>query len=116
MKTGALLTCACRMGTIAAGATDAQLSSLTNFGRHLGIAFQIVDDILDVTSTPQELGKATRKDAGIGKNTYPQLLGIEGSRSAAAKHVAQAVSALDEFAAPADGLRAMASFVIRRSR
>ncbi|MEO6435417.1 MAG: polyprenyl synthetase family protein, partial [Tepidisphaeraceae bacterium] len=76
-KTGALLTAACRMGAIAAGASPEQLERITRYGEHLGLAFQIVDDLLDVTSTPEQLGKHTRKDAGGGKNTYPGLLGID---------------------------------------
>jgi len=64
-KTGALIRCACRMGAIAAGASGARYDGLNEYGWSLGIAFQIVDDLLDVTSTPQELGKATAKDAGI---------------------------------------------------
>jgi geranylgeranyl diphosphate synthase type II len=115
LKTGALITAACRMGGITARASERQLAALTDYGRHLGIAFQIVDDILDVTSTPQELGKATSKDAGIGKNTYPRLLGLDASRAAAAGHVKKALTAMDEFAASADGLRALARFVERRS-
>jgi len=116
LKTGALITISCRMGAITAGATERQLAALTDYGQHLGVAFQIVDDILDVTSTPQELGKATKKDAGIGKNTYPGLLGLEKSRVAAAEHVAAALATLDEFGSSADGLRGFAHFVERRSR
>ena len=78
MKTGALLTCACRMGAIAANAAASRLGAITTYGNHLGLAFQIVDDILDVTSTPEQLGKKTNKDAGSGKNTYPRLIGIGG--------------------------------------
>ena len=115
MKTGALLTCACRMGAIAARAGDAALKAITGFGRHLGLAFQIVDDLLDVTATPQQLGKHTRKDAGSGKNTYPGLLGVEASRSAAAEQVEGAVEALDELGHSADGLRDIARFVTTRS-
>ena len=88
-KTGQLLTAACRIGTIAAGASAPQLDRLTQYGKHLGLAFQIVDDLLDVTSTPEELGKKTNKDAGGGKNTYPRLLGIDGSRAEASKQVEQ---------------------------
>ena len=115
MKTGALLACACRMGAIAARAGDAALEAITDFGRHLGLAFQIVDDLLDVTATPQQLGKHTRKDAGSGKNTYPSLLGLEASRSAAAEQVERSVRALDELGSPAGGLRAIARFVTTRS-
>jgi len=103
------------MGAIASGASEQKRKAITDFGRHLGLAFQIVDDLLDVTSTPEQLGKATSKDAGIGKNTYPGLLGIEKSREAASGQVTAAVAALDGFASSADGLRAMAKFVTARS-
>jgi geranylgeranyl diphosphate synthase type II len=114
MKTGALLTASCRMGAIAAAGSDEQLSALTHFGRHLGIAFQIVDDLLDVTATPEQLGKATNKDAESGKNTYPQLMGIDASRQAARSHIDDAVAALASFGPAAEGLRAAAQFVVAR--
>jgi geranylgeranyl diphosphate synthase type II len=114
MKTGALLTASCRMGAIAASASDAQLGAITEYGRHLGLAFQIVDDILDVTATPEQLGKATNKDAGSGKNTYPRLIGLEASRAAAREHVDAAVASLASFGPAADGLRAVARFVTAR--
>ncbi len=116
LKTGRLLTGSCRMGAIAAGASEAQLDRLTRYGQHLGLAFQIVDDLLDVTSTPEQLGKKTNKDADGGKNTYPRLLGIEASRAEAQKQVDGAVEALDGFPAAADGLKDLARFVVARSR
>jgi geranylgeranyl diphosphate synthase type II len=116
MKTGALLTASCRMGAIAAGATAAQLQSLDAFGRHLGLAFQIVDDILDQTSTAEELGKATNKDADKGKVTYPMLLGLEESQRQARQQLSDALEALKSFGAQADGLRALADFVVSRHR
>jgi geranylgeranyl diphosphate synthase, type II len=115
MKTGALLTAACRMGAICAHAAAPRLSAMTDYGTHLGLAFQIIDDLLDVTSTPEQLGKHTNKDAGSGKNTYPRLMGIEASRAAAARHIAGATLALAEFGPAADGLRAIAHFVTARS-
>jgi geranylgeranyl diphosphate synthase type II len=116
MKTGALLTCACRLGAIATDVAAPRLRSITEYGTHLGMAFQIIDDLLDVTSTPQQLGKHTNKDADSGKNTYPRLLGIEVSRGVAEKHIEQATFALDELGPAADGLRAMARFVTARSK
>jgi geranylgeranyl diphosphate synthase, type II len=115
MKTGALLRSACRLGAIAARASDAQLAAISEFGRQLGLAFQIVDDLLDVTSTPQQMGKATQKDAKAGKNTYPSLIGIEPSRKAAQEHIDHAVQALADLGAGADGLRNLARFVAGRS-
>jgi geranylgeranyl diphosphate synthase type II len=116
MKTGALLTASCRMGAIAAAADSPQLQALDAFGRHLGLAFQIVDDILDQTSTPQELGKATKKDAAKGKVTYPMLIGLEKSRAEAQKHLSAALAAIDSFGAHGKGLRALAAFVVERNK
>ena len=113
-KTGALLTASCRMGAIAAAATETQLDAVTLYGRSLGLAFQIVDDILDVTSTPAELGKATAKDAARGKNTYPTLLGLEGSRAEARRQLDLAFEAIKSLGPAADGLRVLARFVVER--
>jgi geranylgeranyl diphosphate synthase, type II len=116
MKTGALLTASCRMGAIAAGATPAQLSSFDAYGRHLGLAFQIVDDILDQTATAEQLGKATHKDAAKGKITYPMLIGVEESRTEARKQLSAALDAVSTFGPRAEGLRALASFVVDRNK
>ncbi|MCC7350969.1 MAG: polyprenyl synthetase family protein [Phycisphaerales bacterium] len=114
MKTGALLKASCRMGALAAGATAAQLAAVSDYGRHLGLAFQIVDDVLDVTSTPQQMGKATGKDAAKGKNTYPVLMGLDPSRREAAVQLQAGIQSLASFGASADGLRALARFVVER--
>ena len=113
-KTGALLTGACRMGALTASADDSLVSAMTSFGQHLGLAFQIIDDILDVTSTPEQLGKATHKDAGKGKNTYPALLGLDESRREAERQMDAALSALAALGPEADALRALAKFVVQR--
>ncbi|HMB94826.1 MAG TPA: farnesyl diphosphate synthase [Tepidisphaeraceae bacterium] len=114
LKTGALLTTSCRLGAMSAGADEVKLSAITEFGRHLGLAFQIIDDILDVTSTPQQLGKATNKDQGRGKNTYLGLLGLDASRAEAKKQLDAALSALRIFDGNADGLKTLAKFVVER--
>jgi geranylgeranyl diphosphate synthase, type II len=114
MKTGALLTASCRMGAIAAGASETQLAAVSEFGRHLGLAFQIIDDVLDVTSTPEQMGKATNKDAAKGKNTYPVLMGLEASQREAHHQLSLALDALKDFGADADGLRNLAKFVVER--
>jgi geranylgeranyl diphosphate synthase, type II len=114
LKTGALLTASCRMGALAAGATQQQLGAMTRFGQHLGLAFQIIDDVLDVTATPQQLGKATRKDASRGKNTYPALLGLEQSREEGSRQLAAALEALTSFNDKSHTLAALARFVIER--
>jgi geranylgeranyl diphosphate synthase type II len=113
MKTGALLRASCRMGAITAGSSPERLAAVTAYGEHLGLAFQIVDDLLDVTSTPEQMGKATGKDAAKGKNTYPSLLGIEKSQREAERQLAAALEATRELEAGA-GLRALAAFVVTR--
>ena len=97
MKTGALLTASCRMGAIAAKADAQALASVTEFGRHLGIAFQIVDDVLDETATPEQMGKATRKDSAKGKSTYPRLMGLEASRGEACAHLMAGLQRAERF-------------------
>lgn len=116
MKTGALLTAACRLGATAAGAHASQLEAVTGYGKHLGLAFQIVDDLLDVTSTPEQLGKATRKDAGKGKNTYPSLLGLAGSQREADHQLAAAMKAIEPLGSHANVLRTLAKFVVQRDK
>lgn len=116
MKTGALLIASCRLGAIAAGAENAALEAVSAYGKHLGLAFQIVDDVLDVTSTPEQLGKATRKDATKGKNTYPSLLGLEGSRHEAEQQLAAALKAVEDLGPRADVLRTLARFVVQRDK
>jgi geranylgeranyl diphosphate synthase type II len=102
------------MGAISAGANETQLNAVTEFGRHLGLAFQIIDDVLDVTSTPEQMGKATNKDAAKGKNTYPVLMGLEASKKEAHHKLTMALASLDEFGPAADGLRHLAKFVVER--
>ncbi|MCL2640310.1 MAG: polyprenyl synthetase family protein [Phycisphaerales bacterium] len=87
MKTGALIRCACRMGAIAANANPETLDAIDTYGRAIGLAFQIVDDILDVTATTEQMGKATGKDADKGKLTYPSLVGLDKSREFLAEQV-----------------------------
>ena len=115
MKTGALLTASCRMGAIAAGADADTIAMLDRFGRHLGLAFQIVDDLLDETATPEQMGKATKKDAERGKVTYPTLLGLEASRREADRNLAAGLEAISPLGAVAEGLRALARFVVERT-
>ncbi len=114
MKTGALLVASCRMGAIAAGAPESHLSAVAEYGRHLGLAFQIVDDVLDVTSTPEQMGKATNKDAAKGKNTYPVLMGLDASKREAHHQLDLALGAVSPLGGAADGLRHLARFVVER--
>lgn len=97
LKTGALIQCGCEMGCLAAGASAEQAAAAAEFGKALGLAFQITDDILDVTGNPELLGKATGSDAAAGKATYVTLLGLEGAQEQAAAYTQQALSALDAF-------------------
>ena len=114
-KTGALITASCQLGALAAGAPDRHLDALTRFGQHLGLAFQITDDLLDVTSTEHQLGKAAKKDARKGKNTYPALLGLEGSRDAARVEIHEAINALAVVGPQAHDLAQLARFVNSRT-
>ncbi len=113
-KTGALITASCRMGAIAARGSAQMVEALTSFGQHLGLAFQIVDDLLDVTSSPDQLGKSTGKDESKGKNTYPALMGVDRSRAEAEKQYEAAIAALEPLRNRADGLKSLARFVLER--
>ncbi|MDD4932520.1 MAG: polyprenyl synthetase family protein [Methylacidiphilaceae bacterium] len=93
-KTGALITAALRLGAMAGEASRESLRAVTEFGRSLGLAFQVIDDILDVTQTTETLGKSAGKDLAAVKATYPRLLGLEGARLAARRHTARAHEAL----------------------
>ncbi len=113
-KTGALIYASCHMGAIVANAPDAQREAAVRYGTQLGIAFQIVDDILDVTSSEQALGKPIGSDAQNEKSTYVSLLGLDEARRRAAWHTEQALEALDVFGARADDLRAMTKAMLSR--
>lgn len=99
-KTGALLRCACELGRIAAGGTEKQSEALRRYATALGMAFQIRDDILDVTSTAQELGKPIGSDAENGKTTFVTLLGLERSQQMVEELSCQAREALGDFEKP----------------
>jgi geranylgeranyl diphosphate synthase, type II len=114
-KTGALLTACTRCGALAAGASDGELRALTEYGRKIGLAFQIIDDILDRTASSEALGKTAGKDQKVKKATYPALYGIDASRRKAQELTAGAlheIAALDHRAEP---LRELARFVCGRS-
>jgi geranylgeranyl diphosphate synthase type II len=114
-KTGALLTACTRCGSLASGADAAQLRALTEFGRNLGLAFQVIDDILDVTSSSAELGKTPGKDQLVKKATYPALYGIEASRRKARELIASAVDEIRNLGDRAEPLRELAQFVFSRT-
>jgi geranylgeranyl pyrophosphate synthase len=115
MKTGALL-CACaRIGALAAGASAERVSAMDRYGAEVGLAFQIVDDVLDVTSTSDVLGKTAGSDASRGKRTYPALLGLEAAMAQARAHAAAARAALSAHGILTDELDALARYAVERS-
>jgi geranylgeranyl diphosphate synthase type II len=113
-KTGALLRASVRMGAIYAGADAAQLTALTSFGEHIGLAFQIVDDILDVEESSEALGKTAGKDAAQHKITFPAVYGIEESRRMAEEERVAAHRALNMFEDRGTRLRELADLVVNR--
>jgi geranylgeranyl pyrophosphate synthase len=113
-KTGRLIAAATLMGGIAAGASGARLEALHRFGLELGLAFQAVDDILDLRGTPSELGKESGRDRVLGKATYPALFGVEEAERISRTFAEAAIAELDLLDWP-DGLRAIASYVIERT-
>jgi farnesyl diphosphate synthase len=114
LKTGKLIEFSAEAGAVLGKAAPAQRHALAAYGRELGAAFQIADDLLDATASAEEVGKATAKDAGAGKATLVSLLGIERARLQAERLVAQARTHLDVFSERADLLRALADYVIAR--
>jgi geranylgeranyl diphosphate synthase type II len=113
-KTAALIRASIRSGAILAGASAAELKALGVVGDSLGLAFQIMDDILDITATSEELGKTAGKDQAQQKATYPAVHGIEASRRRAQALVADAHAALAPFGERALPLRALGTFIIER--
>ena len=114
MKTGALIRAAVRMGAILGGASDDQLGHLTTYAEAAGRAFQLADDILDVTATAEAMGKATGKDADAGKQTIVSRIGVEAARRELAEVIHDALGALVPFDARADGMRETAKFFAER--
>lgn len=115
MKTGALLAASLEIGAMAAGGGDAALTAMGRFGRKVGLAFQVMDDVLDATGSEEVLGKRP-SDSEHGKSTYVQLLGVVGARNRARALVARATAALDAAGLAAPRLRELARFVIERRR
>jgi geranylgeranyl diphosphate synthase type II len=115
-KTGALLCCSLRMGAIYAGASEEALKALTCYGLHIGLAFQIVDDILDVTQSSEELGKTAGKDAAQQKITFPSVYGLAESHRMAEQECAHAHRALGMFGDRARRLHDIADLVITRKK
>ncbi len=114
-KTGALLRASVRMGAIYAGADAHQLTALTRFGEHIGLAFQIVDDVLDVEQSSEQLGKTAGKDAAQNKITFPAVYGIERSREMAEQERLAALVSLEPFDDRANRLRELADRIVNRN-
>jgi geranylgeranyl diphosphate synthase type II len=113
-KTGALLRASLRMGAIFAGATEAQYEGLSCYGEHIGLAFQIVDDILDVEESSEALGKTAGKDAAQHKITFPAVYGLPASRAMAEQECARAHQVLEPFGPHAAGLHELADLIVHR--
>jgi geranylgeranyl diphosphate synthase, type II len=114
-KTGALLRASVRMGAIYAGSTDSELAALSEYGEHVGLAFQIIDDVLDVEQTSAALGKTAGKDQAQQKITFPAVYGLERSHIMAEEERQAAHRALSQFGECADRLRQIADFIVLRS-
>lgn len=115
-KTGALITASLVTGCYYAGATAVELQRVREFGRASGLAFQIADDILDMTQTSEQLGKTAGKDANAEKVTYPSLYGLEPSEKMAADLITVGSNALDSFGARAETLKAIARYLVERKK
>ena len=113
-KTAAILAASVGLGAMSANANPKQLGAITRFGRALGLAFQIIDDILDVTQTTEKLGKSAGKDIAARKATYPAVFGLERSRAEAKKLTRQAHAALSIFGNKAEALHALANYLLER--
>jgi geranylgeranyl diphosphate synthase type II len=114
-KTGKLIRAAVRMGALVSSATPQQLTHLTDYADDIGLAFQIADDVLNVTGTLKELGKNANTDAQRGKKTYPTFYGIDGARELAQECTARAISRLETFDQKADPLRELARYITSRN-
>ncbi len=115
-KTGALLTAACRIGVRAAGGSEKNLADISAYARAVGLAFQIVDDLLDVTGSAEHIGKRTGKDEDAGKLTWPGVFGIAGSQKEVQRLVEEAVTAAEAFGKAGDPLAKLAVSMAKRTK
>ncbi|UCF86521.1 MAG: polyprenyl synthetase family protein [Nitrospiraceae bacterium] len=113
-KTGALIRASVRIGALMAETSPGIFRSLTKYGENIGLAYQVVDDILDVVGSRKELGKSTGADTSRGKNTYPSLYGIEESQRKAESLIHDSLSAIKRLDHKADPLREIANYILRR--
>ena len=116
MKTGALLSCAVQLGGIAAHLNPTQMTCLKNYSQALGLAFQIVDDVLDATADSQTLGKTAGKDAANDKPTYVTLMGLDYAQKQAKQLQAEAIASLETFGSKAQALQDLALLVVSRGK
>jgi len=116
LKTGALIEAAVTMGCLLARADRGDLGRLQRYARRIGLAFQVSDDILNVTGDPERLGKAVGTDAQRGKNTYPGLLGLDGAQRLARRLIEEAIASLADLDDRAQPLRSLAHYIIQRHR
>jgi geranylgeranyl pyrophosphate synthase len=114
-KTGSLIEASVVIGGLGAGASQPVLDALAGYGASVGLAFQIADDVLDVTSTTAQLGKTAGRDLDLRKSTYPALLGVDGARARAEALMSRAMAGLDEAGVAAGELRELAEFAVRRT-
>lgn len=115
-KTGAIITAALLLGAACANATTTEIAALRSFGEHIGLAFQVVDDVLDVSADSAALGKTTGKDSASNKPTYVSLLGLQGAREKSQDLLAAALAALSCFGESAEPLRELGRFIVGRDR
>lgn len=115
-KTGALIRCACRMGARSAGATNESLARFSDVGEALGLMFQIVDDVIDVTQSAEHAGKKTGKDADAGKLTYPGVFGLEGSIAEVERLRKGALTLLQDLGPAAEPLRSLCNHLAQRTK
>jgi geranylgeranyl diphosphate synthase type II len=114
-KTGALLEASVVSGAILAGASEGDVHRLTRYAENIGLAFQIVDDVLDITATQEQLGKTAGKDLQAQKATYPSFWGIDESKRQAEQLIAEAKAELDPYGDAAQPLKAIADFITART-
>ena len=114
-KTGALIVGSLRMGALAAGADPSQVAALERYGRSVGLAFQIMDDVLDVTSTTTAMGKTAGRDAVLRKSTYPGLLGVAGAQTRALTLIDDGLHSLAEHELLTQELSQVANFMVART-
>ena len=116
LKTGCLINASTKIGALAAGAEKSDVEALSAYGQHLGLAFQIMDDLLDIEGTEEVIGKTSKSDLTNHKSTYPAVMGIEESKEKARETIDKALAAIEYFDHRADALRQLAHYTITREK